>query len=470
MSKLPLVEGVLKYVKEKNICFSMPGHKQGRGFETIKEGREILDKFINCDITEVEGVDNLHNAEGIIKQATEKLSLYYGSKKSYFLVNGSTSGNLIMIFSSFKEGDKVIVDRNCHKSIFNGIIMRKLNPIYVSNKVDKTFNVPLSIDSNDLIEVISKNKDAKGIILTYPNYYGVCCSLENIISEAKKYKMKVIVDSAHGAHFGVNDLLPKSAVKLGADMVVVSAHKTLPSLTQTAFLHVNNESLINNTDFYFSSFSSTSPSYLFMITMDYARYFLEQYGNEYYSSLIDICKKYKKKINDLNYIHILEKDDIQCEIDESRYIINLKKGYNSSLLLTYLRDNNIQCEMSDTYNLVLIFSPFNSEDEFKYLYEVLKKCNISKIKGKYINILEHPLPKRALVPYEVLEMNKVKVNIEDALGRICGENIVPYPPGVPIIMMGEVIDDETLNMIKYYLKNNIDVIGVSEDKITVIEK
>lgn len=172
--KLPLVEGVLKYIKENNIRFSMPGHKGKIGFNSTEIGRELYKNFIDMDITEVEGVDNLHNAEGIIKEAEEALAKFYGSKRSYFLVNGSTSGNLTMIFSTFNEGDKVIVERNCHKSIFNGIILRKLKPVYIKNKINLKYDAPLSIDEEHFLHVLDENRDAKGIIITYPNYYGVC--------------------------------------------------------------------------------------------------------------------------------------------------------------------------------------------------------------------------------------------------------------------------------------------------------
>ncbi|GAA0728817.1 aminotransferase class V-fold PLP-dependent enzyme [Clostridium malenominatum] len=473
MSKLPLIEGVLKYVNEKNINFTMPGHKRGEGFFATIEGREFIDKLIYFDITEVNGVDNLHKAEGIIKESEDLLASLYGSKKSYFLVNGSTSGNMIMIFSSFEEGDKVIVDRNCHRSIFNGIIMRKLRPIFVENIIDTEVNAPFSVDMEHFFQCLQQNKDAKGIIITYPNYYGVCCPLEAIIKEAKDNNMKILIDSAHGAHFGINSKLPKSAVNLGADMVVVSSHKTLPSFTQTAFLHVNREEDIEKVDFYFSSFSSTSPSYLFLCSMDYARYYLSEFGEESYSRLLEIIEKYRAKINEIKGIRILDESYVRkryknYNLDTSRYIINLEKGYNSNLFLDYLRENKIQCEMSDTFNVVLIFSPFNKEEEFEYLYKVLMECNLERFKGDNVDLIKYTSPKGAISPHEALNMKKKKIKLWQGEGQICGENITPYPPGVPLIMMGEVIDKEVINMIKYYKKQGLDIIGLHEDEIIVI--
>jgi arginine/lysine/ornithine decarboxylase len=487
LSKLPILEGVLKYVKENNILFCMPGHKGGKGFEDTSIGKEFVENFMKFDITEVEGVDNLHNAEGIIKDASNLLSRFYGSKKSYFLVNGSTSGNMAMIFSSFNEGDKVIVERNCHRSIFNAIIMRKLKPVYVKNIISERLNAPIAIDLEHFLQVLEDNDDAKGIVVTYPNYYGICSNLEFIIDKAKKHGMKVLVDSAHGAHFGVNDNLPKSAIKLGADMVVTSTHKTLSSLTQTAYLHVNDGQDIDKVDFYVSAFLSTSPSYLFLCSMDYARFYLESYGEVEYEKLLNIASYYRDKINEIKGIHIIGIEDIinlNAEIkryrnenndlnyvwnlDATRYVINLNKEYDGNLLLSYLRRFGIQAEMSDISNVVLIFSPFSEEEEFKRLYEILKKCNLNDLKKKELSLVQYDIPKAKIMPYEVIDKEKEFVKLEDCLGRISAENIVPYPPGIPILAMGELIDKESLDIIKYYKNNGTDILGIQNDEIKVV--
>lgn len=485
MSKLPILEGVLKYVKENNILLCMPGHKGGKGFEDTSIGKEFIENFMKFDITEVEGVDNLHNAKGIIKDASNLLSRFYGSKKSYFLVNGSTSGNMAMIFSSFNEGDKVIVERNCHRSIFNAIIMRKLKPVYVKNIISERLNAPIAIDLEHFLQVLEDNDDAKGIVVTYPNYYGICSNLEFIIDKAKKHEMKVLIDSAHGAHFGVNDNLPKSAIRLGADMIVTSTHKTLPSLTQTSYLHVNDGQDIDKVDFYVSAFLSTSPSYLFLCSMDYARFYLESYGQIKYERLLNIASYYRDKINEIKGIHIIGREDIinlnaeikkhknndlNCvwNLDETRYVINLNKEYDGNLLLGYLRSFGIQAEMSDISNVVLIFSPFSEEEEFKRLYDILKKCNLNDLKKKELSLVQYDIPKAQIMPYEVIDKEKEFVRLEECLGRISAENIVPYPPGIPILAMGELIDKESLDIIKYYKNNGTDILGIQNDEIKVV--
>lgn len=487
MSKLPILEGVLNYIKENNILFCMPGHKGGKGFEDTSIGRKFIKNIMKFDITEVEGVDNLHKAEGIIKDASNLLSRFYGSKKSYFLVNGSTSGNMAMIFSSFSEGDKIIVERNCHRSIFNAIIMRKLKPVYVKNIISEKLNAPIAMDLEHFSQVVENNNDAKGIIVTYPNYYGICSNLEFIIDKAKKYGMKVLVDSAHGAHFGISDSLPKSAVRLGADMVVTSTHKTLPSLTQTSYLHVNDGQDIDKVDFYVSAFLSTSPSYIFLCSMDYARFYLENYGQIKYEKLLNTANYYRNKINNIKGIHVIGIEDIATlnaeiknrrnensdlnyvwDVDTTRYVINLDEEYDGNLLLNYLRKFGVQAEMSDVSNVVLIFSPFDLEEEFKRLYDILKDCNLSNLKRNGLSLVQYDIPKLQIIPYEAVDSKKEFVKLEESLGRISAENIVPYPPGVPILAIGELINRESLEIIKYYKDNGTDILGIQDDKIKVV--
>ncbi|MGG5463127.1 aminotransferase class I/II-fold pyridoxal phosphate-dependent enzyme [Clostridium sp. B9] len=474
MKNIPIINGISEYLKEEIIPFSMPGHKMGRGFKDIKE---IL---INGDLTEVDGLDNLQHPEGIIKEAEDKLTELYKSKRSYFLVNGSTCGNLIMIFSLFKEGDKILVERNCHKSIMNGIIMRKLKPIFINNIFHSNLKAPVGIDLNHLEKQISKNKDVKGIVLTYPNYYGVGVNIEKTIEIAKNAKLKIGIDSAHGAHFGFSKCLPKSVQELGADIVIMSAHKTLPSLTQTAWLHVNDEKFIEEVEFYKNIFMSTSPSYMFMMSLDYSRNFLEVYAEEAYKSLEKIIEDFKEEIKDIPYLKILDKTLLlngleknikinDIKIDESRVVINLKENLNGNKLLDYLREKKIQCEMSDNKNVVLIPSPFNTKNDFDVLAKALKECNTKCLEDEEVDFYLTDLPKKELEPFEVLYKEYERIEIDKTLNKIVAENIVPYPPGVPMLITGEVIEEKHIKLLKEYMKNGVDIIGIKDNKIKVVK-
>lgn len=479
MNNIPIINGIKDYLKKELVPFSMPGHKMGRAFDD-----ELKEIFLKGDLTEVDGLDNLHNPEGIIKEAEEKLSKLYKSKKSYFLVNGSTCGNLIMIFSVLNEGDKILVERNCHRSIMNGIILRKLEPIFIKNKYDEKLKSSIGIDLDHFSHVINNEKDIKAIILTYPNYYGIGLGIEKIIQDCKAKNIKILVDSAHGAHFGFNNRLPKSPQDLCADMVVMSAHKTLPSLTQTSYLHVNNLEYISKAEFYKGIFMSTSPSYMMMMSLDYARDFLENRGETEYNNLLNMIDEFNEKIPNIEYLNVVNKDFLckncgvfkeekckQCSIqyDSSRIVLNLKEGLNGNKFLEYLIDNNIQCEMSDSKNVVLIPSPFNTKNDFNILYDALLNCNCEKIASKENEFYDIDIPKRKFMPYEVIEKLSEDVLLEDSLGRVVFENITPYPPGVPMLISGEIIEKKHIEYIKNYIDEKITVMGVNNHYMKVVK-
>jgi arginine/lysine/ornithine decarboxylase len=468
LSKLPIIEAVSKYVKENNSLFCTPGHKGGAGFmSSFSEG--FVSEILKYDITEVEGLDNLQDPESIIKKSEGLLAKLYGSEKSYFLVNGSTSGNFIMIFSAFKEGDKILVERNCHKSILNAIIMRKLEPVFIRNTYKGRYNAPLSIDRSHFSETLKNHKGIKGAVITYPNYYGVCCDLAGIISECREANVKVLVDSAHGAHFGINKGLPESAVRLGADMVVMSAHKTLPSLTQTAYLHAGKAADLEKIRFYYNSFMSTSPSYLFLCSLEYARFYLETKGDEDYSRLLATANRFRDRINRIEHIHVIGREDIDYEIDATRYIINVEKGFSGYLLLDHLRKNGIQAEMSDGSNVILILSPFNGEEDFERLLAALRKCDFEELKAEMQEAVSYGIPSLKMLPHKALDAEKESVSFIAAAGRVCGESIVPYPPGIPLLMMGEEISKKHVEIIQDFIDNGVKVIGISEsNKIVVV--
>lgn len=469
-NKLPLLSEVIKYNEENNLILSMPGNKCGKGFLRDEVGENFAKKLGFLDITEVEPLDNLHYPEGIIKEAQELLSKTYGAEKGYFLVNGSSSGNLSAIFSTFNEGDEVLVERNCHKSIYNGLILRKLKVKYIEAIIDEKHGIFMPPNSNNIYKSLKQCENPKGIILTYPNYFGITYDLENILKDLKNIGLKIIIDGAHGAHFGVNNKLPKSIVNL-CNYMVLSAHKTLPSLTQGAYLLVNDED--ESLEFYLKAFTTTSPSYLIMASLDYGRYYLDNYGKEDYEKLINLAEKWKKNINSLNKVHIIDKKDLpkDYDIDKSRYVITIPSEYNGHKLLEYLRKCKIQSEMSFNSGVVLILSPFNNEEDFISIFKAIESLDLTSIyDGNTFNKQYSLNPKRVMQPYEVFNEKFESINLEEAEGRICNEAIVPYPPGIPLICPGELISKEAISIIKEYIYNNMSVIGIKNNKVNVIVK
>ena len=469
MKKAPLLEELLNYKNEENLILSMPGNKSGKAFLKDKLGENFKNTLGELDITEVGNLDNLHNPEGVIKEAQILLAKTYKVNKAYFLVNGSSCGNLAAIFSAFNEGDEVLVERNCHKSIYNALILRKLKVVYINTVVDKHLGIFLPPREKEIFEAYNNAKNPKGIILTNPNYFGISYDLEDSIQELKKKGLKIIIDSAHGAHFGVSKELPKSMAKLG-DYVILSAHKTLPSLTQGAFLLVNNND--KNIEFYIKAFMTTSPSYLIMASLDYSRYYLDNYGEEDYANLIKIAEKWKIRINSLNKVKIISDIELynDYQIDKTRYLVSLKDGYSGHKLLNYLKEKKIQAEMSFSKGVVLILSPSNNNDDFEEIYNSILELDMNLLRVIEENYVYNDIvPTKILEPFEVLNLNYKEIDIKDSLGKISRNFIVPYPPGIPIICPGEIITKDAIKLIYNYKKNNLDVIGVEYDKLEIVD-
>ncbi|MGL5415545.1 MAG: aminotransferase class I/II-fold pyridoxal phosphate-dependent enzyme [Clostridium sp.] len=469
--RIPILEEIIKYNMEENLLLSMPGNKGGLGFSKDYVGREFKEKMGYLDITEVESLDNLHHPEGIIKEALELLKEYYECNKAYFIVNGSTGGNLVAIFSAFNEGDEVLVERNCHRSIYNALILRKLKVNYVRGRVDKENDILLPITENDIREELDRNRNIKGVILTYPNYFGIAYSIENLLLELRDRGIKTVIDSAHGAHFKCNEEFPKSLTSI-ADYVVLSAHKTIPSLTQGGYLIVNDRH--ERSDFYFSALTSTSPSYLLLASLDYGRHYMQVYGEADYKELIERCEKYRKLIDEIDGIKIYSEKDLKegYKIDKTRYVVVLDKGYSGEKFLEYLRKEKIQCEMSFSRGVVLIFSTFNIDEDFDKLYNALKSLNLEEIKEEYTKgrFLEE-IPEKIYEPFEMLEKEYTEEKIDyNIISKISKDHIVPYPPGIPVLCPGEKITKEIVDIINIYLDNKMDAIGINNEKIKIIKE
>lgn len=462
-----LLKALLEYNSEHNIPFSMPGNKSGKAFLRDEIGREFYDRMNSLDITEVDPLDNLHKPEGVIREAEEKLARLYNCRKAYFCVNGSTGANMAAIFSAFNEGDEIIVERNCHKSVYNAIVMRKLKVTYIEPVFYEDIFLPPRRE--EIYNAYKKSKNPKGIILTSPNYYGISYDIKDIILDLRSRGLKVIVDQAHGAHYGVCSALPEALASV-SDYTIVSAHKTLPALTGGSYLLVNDYN--KYIEYYYSAFMTTSPSYLIMASLDYSRYYLEQYGKEDYERLINLAEEYKCKMNSIPGIKIISSEDLQegYIIDKSRYIVKLDIGYSGQKLLDYYRSKNIQCEMAFSSGVVMILSPCQGEEELQKLLEVTKDIDMDSFRDNRRDKESYYIEcDKIYYPYEVFQKENEEVSLEDSEGRIVSQDIIPYPPGIPIICAGEVMNNEVIYSIREYVDNYHAVIGVNNNRISVLK-
>ena len=346
-SRAPLYEAVKEYIGKNMVPFHMPGHSQGRGIP--KSLRKVFGKnLFDFDLTEVSGLDYLHYARGVIREAEELASDLYGVKKTFFLVNGTTAGIHAMILATCKEGEKIIVGRNSHRSVIGGIIVSGANPVFVHPEVNEKFGIITNISPKKLENIIKKNRDAKAVLITTPNYYGLQGNVKEMINVIHKYGMYALVDEAHGAHFPFNSKFPNSAIEYGADMVVQSVHKTLPTLTQTSLLHiVSNRINSDMVEQSLATIETSSPSYIFMTFLDVVRREMALHGRELWDRAIKVAEYARKRIKQLPHYRIVDENIVNGNdifaFDPMKLTINVEElGFSGFAFENFLSQSILQ--------------------------------------------------------------------------------------------------------------------------------
>ena len=457
----------------------MPGHKMGR---LIPE--EFLNDIPAIDVTEIPGTDNLHDPKGAIMHAQQLAAQAFGADKTFFLVNGSTCGIHSMIMAICRPGDKLIISRDCHKSVFIGIALTGAIPAYIVPEVDRNFGICNVITPEQVEEAIKKNPDAVGVLITRPTYYGLCCDIKAIADIVHFYGKILAVDEAHGAHLRFNPRLPVCAMDAGADICVQSAHKTLPALTQTAYLHVKGRRVdIGRLSYYLSVLQTSSPSYILMASLDIARACMQECGSRLLDNTLDYAELLKKRVSGITGMEMLWKDEEDlCQQDKTRIVINVADvtgtGFEAERIL---RDEfNIQIEMSDINNIVMISTVADRYEDFLKLgdgLEYLADCNRENVNIKtisdnsdiysgFINIVQEQV-----IEYSKAVNSKgIYIKLEKAADRICKNLIIPYPPGIPLVCPGERLNKNTIEYI-YNVKNAGGVImGITDEmEVNVVE-
>lgn len=428
-------------VKRNTARFFMPGHK---GLGSV---------MLHYDVTELDGTDNLHRPQGIIHTAQLAASVAFGALHTFFCVNGSSVGLHTLIMSICKRGDTLIVDRGCHISIINALVLNDVRPVFVYPKYNSQFGINIGIAPDDVAQAISENPSAKGVLITTPTYYGVCSDVNSIANIAHKHNMPLIVDEAHGAHFCFNKDLPSSALECGADGVVQSTHKTLTCLTQGALLHIGTDRIDKQrVQENLNMLHTTSPSYLIMSSIDGARCEMERFGESRLKVLIAECNKVRKKVNETGAYLCLDKLCDMYDYDQTRIVINVGNAFDVQAML---RDSyNILVEMVDGSNIVCIPTINNRSTDFSNLVKALAEIAKSLPHWESIEIEQIPTAKMAMPPTQAYYSQTEIVTPEDSVGKIAARSVYKCPPCMPILCPGEMITKE----ISQRLNDNITVV------------
>lgn len=455
-----IYESLLENAESGIYPMHMPGHKRNEKFLRMINPYTI-------DITEVDGFDDLHAPEGIILEAMEKGKNLYKSRKCFLLINGSTCGILSAICACVPKGGKLIAARNCHKSVYNAIALTECESVFIMPETDSQNGICAGITATQAEKALSENPDASALVITSPTYEGVVSDIEKISEVTRKYGVPLIVDEAHGAHFGFSPMFPESAVSKGADIVIQSLHKTLPSFTQSAVLHIC-------TEFggkfpvqrYLSIFQSSSPSYILMAGIDRCFDILQNDGAELFELYENRLKNFYSSMEELKVIKILPLEYPKgFTRDMGKIVIDLSSspltgGEFSQLLL---KKYKIQLEMASSGYAIAMTSICDTDEGFERLKNALTKIDSSLLKAE---ITRHfsPLPEKietVLKIAEALSTSSITIPISKAAGKISGEFIYAYPPGIPIIAPGERFTDKVLNSIEELLSCGVSVKGSS---------
>lgn len=477
LDKIPILKSLIEYKDEAAVPFHMPGHKRGNIYK--KAGIEFLDgNLLTMDTTEVPGIDNLHCPEGAVLTAQGFAAEAFGADYSFFLVNGTTSGIYSMIMAAANPGDKIIIPRNCHKSVYGALILGRLVPVYINPEIDEELGIAMGIKPEALEYILEKHRDAKAVVITNPTYYGACSDLVRIAEIVHEKGMMLLVDEAHGSHFGFNERLPISALGAGADMTAQSIHKTLPAMTQSSMLHIKSGRVpLDKLKLFLQLTQTTSPSHILLASLDTARYIMQERGRELLDDIIDWSNWAREEINKIPGLYCLGSDRIGkygvAEFDPTRITVNLRAlGMSGNKVEAILRkDFKIQVEMADLYNIVAISTIGDCQADYEKLVDALKSIASATRSGdegeKYAKVF-HKFPELSVMPWEAIYCEKEQIEASDGIGRVCGEMIIPYPPGIPVLMPGEVITREAYEYLKLCVQQGIKINGASDTKLETV--
>lgn len=466
----PIYEALEKHRSDRIVHFDVPGHKGGRG------NRELTDflgeKCLKADVNSMKPLDNLNHPVSVIKDAQQLAAEAFGARSCFFIVNGTTAAVQAMVMSACRAGEKILMPRNVHISAINALILSGAIPVYIDPGINKRLGIALGMSTDDIKKKMEEHPDAKAILVNNPTYYGICSSLKEIVELAHSHNMLVLVDEAHGTHFYFGDNLPVSAMKAGADMASVSMHKTGGSLTQSSLLLCGGNVNCDYVRQIIGLTQTTSASYLLLTSLDLARKNLSLNGREIFNKTVEFAEYARREINNLGGYYAFSKElvDYDCvyDFDLTKLSINTREiGLAGIEVYDILRDDyGIQVEFGDLGNILAIVSAGDRAMEIERLISALyeiKRLYAREPKDmfdhNYIN------PDVVYTPRQAFYSSKKIMPIKDSKGRVSGEFVMAYPPGIPVLAPGERITEEIIDYIEYAKEKGSLLMGPQDMKL-----
>ena len=490
---MPLLDALSQMVQKTHAAFYAPGHKQGKGVsQSIQD--LIGAAVFQADLPELPELDSLFTPEGAIAQAQELSAETFGANRTWFLINGSTSGIIAAILATCSTGDKIILPRNIHQSAIAGLILSGSIPIFLNPEYNRCEGLAYNVTAAGVEQALKLHPDTKAVMMLHPTYQGICGDLEAIARITHNYNIPLLVDEAHGAHFAFHPDLPPSALSIGADLTVQSTHKTLSAMTQASMLHIQgNKVCSQRISKALALVQSTSPSYLLLASLDAARQQMATEGKQLMSKTIAIAREARKEIAKIGKLSVLNSTQQPgCKyLDPTRLTINISQlgitGFEVDEILH--KQLGVTCELPLLQHLTFIISLGNTAEDIQKLIQackslpsstpILHHSPISPLPYFSTPILPHshtsplpyfPTPTPPLSsPRDAYFASTETTPIEQAGARLCAELICPYPPGIPLLMPGEAISIEVIDYLKQIVAAGGTITGCKDPTFKTIE-
>ncbi|MDO4178972.1 MAG: aminotransferase class I/II-fold pyridoxal phosphate-dependent enzyme [Phascolarctobacterium sp.] len=471
---MPLVEAMLNYKNENVYPLHTPGHKGGRGMETSL--KKLLGESVLVDVSLMSELDDIHEPETYIKEAQALAAQAYKSDACFWAVNGTSQAIHAMLMLASSPGDKVLIPRNAHRSVAGGLILGGLKAVYIEPEYNEEFGILTQVTPQIIEQALDDHPDIKAVLITSPNYYGIAADTKKIAELCHARKKILLVDEAHGPHLGFSKALPPSAMECDADACAQSTHKIVGAMTQCSMLQVKQERLdIERARDVMSVLTTTSPNYLLMMSLDAARAQLQAHGEEMCEHAINAAQSLRALLKEFTGIKVLEAADVpQFFLDETKVTVHVSSwGYTGIEVGDALREAGVAVELVDPENILFLVSYADDNSDFtnamtriKAVFECLEQYKESAREKHTIG--KPPLTQSKLSLREVFYGEKEKICFDQASGRVAAEQISFYPPGIPIILPGEIISDAIISYCQKMKRLGLPVSGPADSSLKTI--
>lgn len=476
-TQTPLFDTLLNHAKNRVVSFHTPGHKNGRGVDARLRAFTGRNMYY-MDVTVFPEVDSLHDPQGPIKKAQQLMARAYGVEHSFFLVNGSSVGNMIMMMSACAPGDSVIISRNAHKSTMAGIVMSGVWPLWIQPKVDQNLDILFDSSPAQIEDALNRYPEAKAVFVTSPTYNGVTTDLVKIAELCHARGKVLLVDEAHGPHLKFHKNLPVSAVEAGADMCVQSTHKILSALSQGSVLHVQSDLVdVSRVRKIVSMVQTTSPQYITLASLDLARRQAVIQGERMLGRVMRWAEQGRARINTLKHMTCLTRKEIQdrgYDMDVTKLTINVTRTGLSGVEVEDIlaKDYKVQVDAADLFNLIAIMGIGSDKSDVDRLVDALADIDHRHHGSAQNWLLEIPTltTEMVMLPRDVtLKFDAKRVPLNKAAGHISAQTLTPYPPGIPVLIPGERITQNIVDYLQQLAGKDIRVVGQEGDTLRTIK-